>query len=63
MTGSSSLSVYQGDGLAAESGLIVASLQYRLGALGFLYHGSEEAPGNMGLQDQVVLYVMYCNAL
>ena len=44
--------VYDGSVLSTESGLIVASMQYRLGALGFLYLGTEEAPGNMGLYDQ-----------
>ena len=44
--------MYDGSVLSTESGLIVASMQYRLGALGFLYLGTEEAPGNMGLYDQ-----------
>ena len=28
--------------------------QYRVGAFGFFYQGSDEAPGNMGLYDQVI---------
>ena len=35
-------------------GLIVCSLQYRVGAFGFFYLGKEEAPGNMGLYDQAM---------
>ena len=33
-------------------------LQYRVGAFGFFYQGSNEAPGNMGLYDQVVVIAM-----
>ena len=54
MTGTSTLEVYDADILAAESGLIVSSLQYRVGAFGFFYMGREEAPGNMGLYDQAM---------
>jgi len=34
--------------------VVVAVLQYRLGTLGFLYSGTAEAPGNMGLHDQIL---------
>uniref|UniRef100_A0A1I8F9E4 Carboxylic ester hydrolase n=1 Tax=Macrostomum lignano TaxID=282301 RepID=A0A1I8F9E4_9PLAT len=32
--------------------VVVASMQYRTGAFGFLYLDPDEAPGNMGLMDQ-----------
>ena len=54
MTGTSTLEVYDADILSAESGLIVCSMQYRVGAFGFFYQGSKEAPGNMGLYDQAM---------
>ena len=38
--------------MAAKGDVVVASMQYRLGALGFLFLGSESAPGNVGLLDQ-----------
>ncbi|XP_045205175.2 cholinesterase 2-like isoform X1 [Mercenaria mercenaria] len=50
--GSITLDVYDGRYLAAKQGVIVASMQYRMGVLGFLYTGTEDAPGNMGLLDQ-----------
>ena len=38
--------------LAIEGGIIVVSVQYRLGSLGFLFLDDEGAPGNVGLRDQ-----------
>lgn len=60
MSGTSTLDIYDADIVAATSDVIVASMQYRVGAFGFLYlkkffpFGSEEAPGNMGLWDQAL---------
>ncbi|KAM7331306.1 hypothetical protein ACRRTK_010495 [Alexandromys fortis] len=52
-TGTSSLPVYDGKFLARVEGVIVVSMNYRVGALGFLaLPGNSEAPGNMGLFDQ-----------
>ncbi|XP_067898282.1 cholinesterase-like [Heterodontus francisci] len=52
-SGTSSLSVYDGRYLAYIENVIVVSMNYRLGALGFLaLPGNHEVPGNMGLFDQ-----------
>ncbi|XP_014215411.1 acetylcholinesterase-like [Copidosoma floridanum] len=62
MTGTATLDVYDADIMAAKSDAIIASMQYRVGAFGFLYlkeyfeggATTEDAPGNMGLWDQVM---------
>lgn len=60
MSGTTTLDIYDADIMAATSDVIVASMQYRVGAFGFLYlnnffpKGSEETPGNMGLWDQTL---------
>ncbi|XP_031229958.1 cholinesterase [Mastomys coucha] len=52
-TGTSSLPVYDGKFLARVERVIVVSMNYRVGALGFLaFPGNPDAPGNMGLFDQ-----------
>ncbi|XP_067654234.1 acetylcholinesterase-like [Haliotis asinina] len=50
--GSTRLPLYEGKYLAAENDVIVVSMNYRLGPLGFSYLGSDTIPGNMGLMDQ-----------
>ena len=44
--------MYDGKVLAAKGDVVVVSMQYRVGPLGFLSLGSESAPGNAGLLDQ-----------
>ncbi|XP_007443989.1 cholinesterase-like [Python bivittatus] len=51
ITGTASLDIYNGAIFSATENIIVASMNYRLGALGFLYL-PPYAPGNMGLWDQ-----------
>lgn len=52
--GCASYDDYTGAALAAKTGLVVVSMNYRLGLLGFLDANSPESPGNMGLMDQNV---------
>ncbi|XP_055585984.1 acetylcholinesterase [Uranotaenia lowii] len=60
MSGTSTLDVYNAEILAAVGNVIVASMQYRVGAFGFFYLSpylnkhEEEAPGNVGLWDQAL---------
>ena len=60
MTGTATLDVYDADLMAARCDCIIASMQYRVGAFGFLYlsqyfeSGDENSPGNMGLWDQAM---------
>nr|XP_005299261.1 cholinesterase [Chrysemys picta bellii] len=52
-SGTSSLPIYDGKFLARVERVIVVSVNYRTGALGFLaLPGNQEAPGNAGLFDQ-----------
>lgn len=59
MSGTATLDVYNADFMAAASSAIIVTINYRVGAFGFLYlnqhfTNSEEAPGNMGLWDQAL---------
>jgi acetylcholinesterase len=51
-SGSSTLKIYDGKYLAAENDVIVVSMNYRVGALGFLNLNTPEARGNAGMMDQ-----------
>lgn len=54
MTGSASLDLYDPQEIVKMGKVIFVSMQYRLGAHGFLYFGNDSsAPGNVGLLDQV----------
>ena len=44
--------IYEGDVLAAEGEVVVVTLNYRLGVLGFLSTGDNSSLGNYGLWDQ-----------
>ncbi|XP_046404740.1 acetylcholinesterase-like isoform X2 [Ischnura elegans] len=54
MSGTSTLDVYDADMMAVAEDVAVASMQYRVGAFGFLYLGIDKAPGNAGLFDQAL---------
>ncbi|CAN7982968.1 unnamed protein product [Ixodes hexagonus] len=51
--GSSSLYLYDGLEFAARTEVIYVNFNYRVGILGFMNASSPEAPGNMGLYDQL----------
>ncbi|XP_059154257.1 acetylcholinesterase-like [Physella acuta] len=53
-SGSTTLDVYDGSYLSAYKDVIVVSIAYRLGVLGFMFSDSDDAPGNMGLLDQTM---------
>ena len=54
ITGSSNIKTYDGSYLASRGNLVVASINYRLGALGFLLAHIKKAKGNMGMFDQIM---------
>uniref|UniRef100_A0A8D8LMI8 Acetylcholinesterase n=1 Tax=Cacopsylla melanoneura TaxID=428564 RepID=A0A8D8LMI8_9HEMI len=62
MSGTATLDIYNADIVAGTSDVIVVSIQYRVGAFGFLYLNGllpehfEDAPGNMGLWDQIMAF-------
>lgn len=51
-TGTASLDVYNGRFLSHSEGVVVVSMNYRLGALGFLALPNSDIKGNAGLHDQ-----------
>jgi carboxylesterase type B len=53
--GGTSVPVYNGGYLAAKNGVVVVTLNYRLGALGFL-SGTDGLTGNYGLLDQQLAF-------
>ncbi|KAM4636907.1 uncharacterized protein O3C94_017929 [Discoglossus pictus] len=44
---------FDGSALSAHENVVIVSIQYRLGIIGFFSTGDEEAPGNYGFLDQV----------
>ena len=53
-SGTTTLNLYDGKILAAQNNIIVVSIGYRVGSLGFLALGHPSAPGNAGLFDQLM---------
>ncbi|CAG2174869.1 unnamed protein product, partial [Oppiella nova] len=45
---------YSGHVLATKGDVVVVTIGYRTSTFGFLYTGTDDAPGNMGLWDQVL---------
>ncbi len=52
--GASDTYLYDGRFLVQSRQVIVVTINYRLGALGFLYTPGGEAQGNYGIQDQLL---------
>lgn len=52
-SGGGSIAWFDGQQFAREHGIIVVNVNYRLGALGYLFHPNLTR-GNMGLQDQIL---------
>lgn len=52
--GSSTLDAYDPNIIISKENIIYVSLQYRVASLGFLNLDQPDAPGNMGLLDQVM---------
>ncbi|GFN92334.1 carboxylic ester hydrolase [Plakobranchus ocellatus] len=53
-SGSAVLDIYDATQLAARKDVIVVTIAYRLGPLGFMYLNNNDVPGNAGLLDQVL---------
>ncbi|XP_042148156.1 cholinesterase 1-like [Ixodes scapularis] len=54
IVGSASLHLYDGSILSTYGDVVVVSINYRLGAFGFLFGGTDDVPGNQGLHDQAL---------
>ena len=52
VSGSGSLPWYDGQKFSENQDVVVVGINYRLGALGFLYH-PDISPGNLGILDQI----------
>ncbi|XP_075553532.1 cholinesterase 1-like [Dermacentor variabilis] len=52
--GSAAMHLDDGGNLAALGNVVVVTIAYRLNSFGYLYSGTEEAPGNQGLYDQLL---------
>ncbi|XP_037526347.1 acetylcholinesterase-1-like [Rhipicephalus sanguineus] len=54
LVGSAAMHLDDGGNLAALGNVVVVTIGYRLQSFGLLYDGTEEAPGNQGLYDQLL---------
>ncbi|KAL1484392.1 hypothetical protein MTO96_050043, partial [Rhipicephalus appendiculatus] len=54
LDGSAAMHLHDGGNLAVLGNVVVVTFGYRLQSFGFLYDGTEEAPGNQGLYDQLL---------
>lgn len=52
--GGISMKLHDASELSARGDVVAVTIAYRLGAFGFLNMGTEDAPGNMGLHDQLL---------
>lgn len=52
LSGSGEWNLYDADHLVRETGIVVVTVSYRLGAFGYL-HAAGVSPGNLGLLDQI----------
>jgi len=50
--GASSDNLYDGKVFASLGHVILVTVNYRLNVFGFLYAGTKECPGNLGITDQ-----------
>ncbi|OTF69847.1 hypothetical protein BLA29_006798, partial [Euroglyphus maynei] len=46
--------LYDGSVIAALGDVVLVEMNYRLGPFGFLYSGTDKAPGNQGIHDQLM---------
>lgn len=49
--------------ICSEENVIFVAMNYRVSVFGFLYMGREEAPGNMGLWDQLLALKWVCTSI
>ena len=54
ITGSIFDYIYNPSYMVSMGKVIVVTINYRLGAFGFLYAGTDDSPGNQGLHDQIL---------
>lgn len=53
-SGTNTLDVYDPKILVSEENVVIASMQYRVASLGFLFFDTADVPGNAGLFDQLM---------